>query len=189
MLRAAEQGRPDVAAKRAAWRAEVMPGLNPRKLVFVDETWANSNRCRRCLTCPGDGTSRMLVTVPYGRVPRLTREEREDHSHGRHAPPVFGVAPTGNARVVALNVGHRGAPLVAVQNRGAPQGDGNDSSGCLRVPGDSGAPRGNPEPARSWSLPPAPRRPHGRPTALFGKGSETPSREGRAVGRATAGTC
>jgi len=37
-LRAAEQCRPDVEAARANWR-ETQPGLDPRRLVFVDETW------------------------------------------------------------------------------------------------------------------------------------------------------
>src|SRR5207249_5412645 len=38
-LHAAEQGRPDVAAAREAWRAG-QPRMNPARLVFIDETWA-----------------------------------------------------------------------------------------------------------------------------------------------------
>jgi transposase len=44
--RAEEQLRPDVAAKRQRWRDEVMPGLDPAKLVFLDETAAKTNMAR-----------------------------------------------------------------------------------------------------------------------------------------------
>jgi hypothetical protein len=46
VTRAAEQDRPDVAAKRAGWRA-AQPSLNPERLVFLDETWAATNLARR----------------------------------------------------------------------------------------------------------------------------------------------
>jgi hypothetical protein len=39
-LTAAELDRPDVQARRAAWRQEE---LDPRRLVFIDETWAKTN--------------------------------------------------------------------------------------------------------------------------------------------------
>ena len=32
-----------MAAARAEWRSEVIPGLDPGRLVFVDETWAKTN--------------------------------------------------------------------------------------------------------------------------------------------------
>jgi transposase len=32
-----------VATARAQWRSEVMPGLDPGRLVFLDETWAKTN--------------------------------------------------------------------------------------------------------------------------------------------------
>ena len=35
-----------MAAERAAWRAEVMPALDPDRLVFPDETWAKTNMAR-----------------------------------------------------------------------------------------------------------------------------------------------
>jgi transposase len=35
-----------VRAKREAWRAEVMPSLDPARLVFIDETWAKTNMTR-----------------------------------------------------------------------------------------------------------------------------------------------
>jgi transposase len=46
VTRAEEQRRPDVAAKRERWRREVMPGLDPAKLVFLDETAAKTNMAR-----------------------------------------------------------------------------------------------------------------------------------------------
>jgi len=44
-LRAAEQGRADIAKAREEWRAG-QPDLNPEKLVFIDETWAKTNMAR-----------------------------------------------------------------------------------------------------------------------------------------------
>src|SRR3984893_7748562 len=49
---AAEQQRPDVAARRKRWQ-EDQEQLDPKRLVFIDETWAKTNmapahgRCRR----------------------------------------------------------------------------------------------------------------------------------------------
>jgi hypothetical protein len=34
--------RPDVQAARLAWR-EMQKGVDPKKLVFIDETWASTN--------------------------------------------------------------------------------------------------------------------------------------------------
>ena len=65
LLRAAEQDRPDVRAKRAAWRAEVMPTLNPARLVFIDETWAKTNMTRARGRSPAG--ERLVAAVPYGR--------------------------------------------------------------------------------------------------------------------------
>ena len=48
---AAEQERADVAAARAAWRG-AQPGLNPKRLVFIDETGAATNMARRHGRCP-----------------------------------------------------------------------------------------------------------------------------------------
>nr|WP_245784290.1 IS630 family transposase [Halomonas korlensis] len=62
-VHAAEQQRPDVAQARRAWAAE-RPHLDTRRLVFVDETWANTQmsprrgRSPRGQRCPG--------YVPYG---------------------------------------------------------------------------------------------------------------------------
>ena len=45
MLKAAEQNRPDVAEQRAWWQVQ-QAGLNPERLVFIDETWAKTNMTR-----------------------------------------------------------------------------------------------------------------------------------------------
>ena len=42
---AAEQERPDVAARRLAW-LESQPDLDPRRLVFIDETGASTKMAR-----------------------------------------------------------------------------------------------------------------------------------------------
>ena len=60
---AAEQARPDVAAKRAAWR-EAQPALDPAKLVFIDETGASTKMARRYGRSKR-GT-RCVAAVPHG---------------------------------------------------------------------------------------------------------------------------
>ena len=44
-LRASEQDRPDVARRRERWRAR-QETIDPRRLVFIDETWAKTNMTR-----------------------------------------------------------------------------------------------------------------------------------------------
>ena len=62
-LFAAEQDRPDVARHRARWR-KIQPGLDPKRLVFIDETWAKTNMTRT------HGWTRrgapLLAKVPHG---------------------------------------------------------------------------------------------------------------------------
>jgi transposase len=63
VLRAAEQDRPDVAQRRAEWQVR-QAGLDPQRLVFLDETWAKTNMTRprgRALR----GT-RVVQPVPHG---------------------------------------------------------------------------------------------------------------------------
>src|SRR5215470_12840752 len=62
-LHAAEQDRPDVAAARKAW-FKMQPKLDPRKLVFIDETAASTNMTRRY----GRATrgERLVCKVPHG---------------------------------------------------------------------------------------------------------------------------
>ncbi|MBI5113885.1 MAG: IS630 family transposase [Rhodovulum sp.] len=60
---ASEQDRPDVAARRQAWRA-TQAELDPQRLVFIDETGASTKMARRC------GRSRRgtrcLAAIPHG---------------------------------------------------------------------------------------------------------------------------
>lgn len=65
MTRAEEQRRPDVAAKRARWQAEVMPTLDPARLVFLDETAAKTNLARTHGYAPKG--ERLEGYVPYRR--------------------------------------------------------------------------------------------------------------------------
>lgn len=64
-----EQDRHDVARRRASWK-RYQGRLDPRRLVFIDETWAKTNmtrthgRCRR-----GD---RLRAKVPHGHWKTLT---------------------------------------------------------------------------------------------------------------------
>jgi transposase len=63
VLRATEQDRPDVAARRAVWRVQ-QTGLDPERLVFLDETWAKTNMTRpRGRSRRG---TRLITSVPYG---------------------------------------------------------------------------------------------------------------------------
>jgi transposase len=45
VIHAAEQDRPDVAERRSSWRL-MQAGLDPRRLVFIDETWCKTNMTR-----------------------------------------------------------------------------------------------------------------------------------------------
>jgi transposase len=63
VLRAAEQDRPDIALRRAQWRVW-QAGLDPQRLVFIDETWAKTNMTRpRGRSLRG---SRLVAAVPHG---------------------------------------------------------------------------------------------------------------------------
>jgi transposase len=65
VIRAAEQLRPDVAARREQWRAEVMPGLEAGKVVFLDETAAKTNMARTHGYAPRG--QRLQGRAPYRR--------------------------------------------------------------------------------------------------------------------------
>jgi transposase len=63
-LIASEQERPDVAERRLEWRA-TQTHIDPRQVVFIDETWAKTNMTRtygRSLL-----GSRLIETTPCGR--------------------------------------------------------------------------------------------------------------------------
>ncbi len=51
-------------AERDRWRAELMPGLDPARLVFIDETWAKTNRARTHGYAPKG--ERLVEAVPHG---------------------------------------------------------------------------------------------------------------------------
>lgn len=62
-LHAAEQDRPDVAQRRAEWvlwRA----GIDLRKLIFIDETWAKTNMTRSRGRAPRG--EQLVAKVPHG---------------------------------------------------------------------------------------------------------------------------
>ena len=60
---AAERQRPDVAAARAAWR-EAQKSLDPRRLEFIDETWASTNMTPRYGRC--EKGERLIAHAPFG---------------------------------------------------------------------------------------------------------------------------
>jgi transposase len=62
-LHAAEQDRADVAAARRAW-ADAAPGLDPARLVFLDETWATTSMARTHGRAPRG--ERVTAAVPHG---------------------------------------------------------------------------------------------------------------------------
>jgi transposase len=53
-----------VRAKREAWRTEVMPSLDPARLVFIDETWAKTNMTRTRGYAPRG--ERLAADAPHG---------------------------------------------------------------------------------------------------------------------------
>ena len=53
----------DVAAARAAWK-EAQPGLDPEKLVFIDETGASTKMTRQRGRCPVG--ERLVCKTPWG---------------------------------------------------------------------------------------------------------------------------
>ena len=62
-MKASEQDRPDVAESRARW-AVWQAGLDPDRLVFIDETWAKTNMTRpRGRSLAG---TRLIAKVPHG---------------------------------------------------------------------------------------------------------------------------
>jgi hypothetical protein len=68
-VHASEQERPDVAAARAAWQAE-QPGLDPARLVFLDETGTTTNMAR--LRGRAKRGHRVVGRVPWGHWKTMT---------------------------------------------------------------------------------------------------------------------
>jgi len=63
MIRASEQDREDVAEKRLMWRAWQL-GIDPSRLVFIDETWITTNMTRLRGRAPAG--ERVIGIVPHG---------------------------------------------------------------------------------------------------------------------------
>jgi transposase len=87
MIHAAEQDRPDVAARRAQWRVEQLH-LDPRQLVFIDETWAKTNMTRLRGRAPCG--QRLVEKVPHGHWKTTTLLAALDHRGMRCATTVDG---------------------------------------------------------------------------------------------------
>ena len=66
---AAEQQRPDVLKRRLAWFAGE-PDLDPRKLVFIDETGASTNLARKGGRCRRG--RRLRAAIPHGHYKTIT---------------------------------------------------------------------------------------------------------------------
>jgi transposase len=66
---AAEQERPKIARFRARWKA-AQGRVDPRRLVFIDETWIKTNMAP--LRGWGPRCQRLLACVPYGRWKTMT---------------------------------------------------------------------------------------------------------------------
>jgi transposase len=109
VIRAAEQDRPDVAARRDQWRAE-QPGLDPDRLVFIDETWASTNMSRRYGRAPVG--ERLVDAVPHGHW-KTTTFVAGLRAGGLVAPLVIDGAMTGD-----LFVGYVEQVLVPVLRPG-----------------------------------------------------------------------
>jgi transposase len=69
VLHAAEQDRPDVAAARRAWRRK-QRRLDPRRLIFIDETAVATNMVRRYGRASRE--ERLVCKVPFGAWTTLT---------------------------------------------------------------------------------------------------------------------
>jgi transposase len=95
-LHAAEQERPDVQAARLAWR-EMQKGLDPKKLVFIDETWASTNMTPRYGRC--ERGKRLIAHAPFGHWKTTTFLAALRHD-GITAPCVFD-GPINGAKFLA----------------------------------------------------------------------------------------
>lgn len=68
-LHAAEQDRPDIARRRVRWK-KYQGRVDPKRLVFIDETWAKTNMTR--LHGRRRKGERLLAKAPRGRWRTLT---------------------------------------------------------------------------------------------------------------------
>jgi transposase len=68
-VHASEQDRPWIARRRAQWR-KYQGRLDPKRLVFIDETWAKTNMTRTHGRSPRG--QRLRAKVPHGKWRTLT---------------------------------------------------------------------------------------------------------------------
>jgi transposase len=68
-VHASEQDRPDVARRRAQWTAR-QNGIEPARLVFIDETWTKTNMAP--IRGWGPRGVRLRAKVPHGRWKTMT---------------------------------------------------------------------------------------------------------------------
>ena len=68
-LRASEQDRPKVARRRLQWQQR-QHKVDPKRLVFIDETWAKTNMTPIRGRCPVG--RRLVAKVPHGHRKTLT---------------------------------------------------------------------------------------------------------------------
>jgi putative transposase len=68
-VHASEQDRPDVARRRAQWAAR-QSGIDPTRLVFIDETWTKTNMAP--LRGWGRRGARLRAKVPHRRWKTMT---------------------------------------------------------------------------------------------------------------------
>ena len=68
-LHASEQDRPDVARRRRQWQHH-QDKIDPKRLVFIDESWVKTNMTRTHGWCPRG--QRLIAKVPYGHWKTLT---------------------------------------------------------------------------------------------------------------------
>ena len=66
---ASEQNRPEVARKRRRWKAH-QGGIDPKRLVFIDETWAKTNMAP--LRGWGPRGKRLIGRAPFGHWNTMT---------------------------------------------------------------------------------------------------------------------
>ena len=92
MIQAAERGRAGVRAARDEW-ATAAPGLDPERLVFVDETWVKSNMTPAYGWGPTSG--RVVEAVPHGHW-KTTTFVAALRASGVVAPMVVDGAITGD---------------------------------------------------------------------------------------------
>lgn len=93
MIQAAELSRPDVAERRAWWQVQ-QAGLDPERLVFIDETWVKTNMTRpRGRSLCG---TRLVDKSPHGHW-KTTTFVAALRTSGLTAPLVLDGAINGNS--------------------------------------------------------------------------------------------